>query len=411
EQLATLVRGCERVYTEQELRDKLARSSQRSRPLRIKLGMDPTAPDIHLGHTVVLRKMRQFQDLGHKAVLIIGDYTAMVGDPSDKSRTRPMLSRQQVQRNAETYLAQAGKVLDTRPERLEIRHNSEWLESLRLADALRLASKMTVARMLERDTFDRRYKAGVEIYIHEFLYPLLQARDSVAVEADVELGGTDQTFNNLVGRDLQRDAGQEPQVVMILPILVGLDGTEKMSKSLGNAIAITDGPHDMFGKTMRLPDHCMPNYFELLTDLPADQIQALCDPARTHPMQAKKQLAWQIVATLHSPEAADRARSEWERLHQKSASPDLPGGLVVPEGTPQVTIPPALIRDGRVRAVDLIVHCGFAESRSQARRLIDESGVRLNGQVIDDANAALVVRSGDVLQRGKRRFARLEVSR
>ena len=406
-QLEVLLAGCEQVYSVDELAAKLEASRKQNRPLRLKLGLDPTAPDIHLGHTVVLGKLRQFQDLGHKAVLIIGDYTAMVGDPSEKSKTRPMLTAEQVEANAQSYLSQAGKVLDTSPERLEIRRNSEWLDPLTLADALKLASKMTVARMLERDTFERRFKAGIEIYIHEFLYPLLQGRDSVAIKSDLELGGTDQTFNNLVGRDLQRDAGQEPQVVMIMPILVGLDGVEKMSKSLGNCIGVLESAHDMFGKTMSLPDSCMSNYFELLTRVPKEEISQLCDPARTHPMDAKKRLAWTIAGAFHSDEAAGRARQEWEQIHQKSAGAG--SGMVVPEDTPKVSLVADLMQDGRVRLLDLVMECGFAASRGEGRRLIAENGVRLNGKVMADANEPVAVQNGDVLQRGKRRFVRLEV--
>jgi len=406
QQLEVLLRGCEAVYSPAELRAKLEGSREQDKPLRVKLGLDPTAPDIHLGHTVVFRKIREFQDFGHKAVVIVGDYTAMVGDPSEKSKTRPTLSRDQVEANAQTYLDQAGRVLDTRPERLELRRNSEWLADLSLADALRLASKMTVARMLERDTFEKRYKGGVEIYLHEFLYPLLQGRDSVAIEADIELGGSDQTFNNLVGRDLQRDAGQPPQVVMIMPILVGLDGVEKMSKSLGNYVAVTDSAHDMFGKLMSVPDELMRNYFELLTAVDSSETNTLCDLAKTHPMEAKKRLARTIAEEFHSADDADRAQSEWEAIHQKSAAG---AGMVVPEGTPTVALEREQMQDGKVRLLDLVMLCGFASSRSEGRRLAAEGGIRLNGQAIQDVNEPVEVKTGDVLQRGKRRFAQLEV--
>lgn len=287
EQLAILKRGTAEVFREEELAERLAQARKTGRPLRAKLGMDPTAPDIHLGHTVVLRKLRQFQDLGHKAVLIIGDYTARIGDPTGQNTTRPMLSPEQIKQNAQTYFEQAGKILDTTPEKLEIRFNSEWLADLRLADIIKLAASMTVARMLERDTFELRCKKGDPIGIHEFLYPLMQGYDSVAIQSDVELGGTDQTFNNLVGRDLQRIAGQPPQIVITMPILVGLDGKEKMSKSKGNYIGVTDPPSEMFGKTMSIPDSLMENYFTLLTDMPAERIRELTNPAKTHPKEAK----------------------------------------------------------------------------------------------------------------------------
>jgi tyrosyl-tRNA synthetase len=254
EQLKQLSRGAVEIFTQAELAQRLTEATQAGRQMRIKLGLDPTSPDIHLGHTVVLRKMRQFQDLGHKAVLIIGDYTARIGDPTGQNTTRPMLTPEQIERNAKTYFEQAGKILDTDPARLEVRHNSEWLADLRLADTIRLAATMTVARMLERDTFDIRYKRGDPIGVHEFLYPLMQGYDSVMVRSDVELGGTDQTFNNLVGRDLQRQASQPPQIVITTPILVGLDGKEKMSKSKGNYVGVTDAPGDMFGKIMSISD-------------------------------------------------------------------------------------------------------------------------------------------------------------
>jgi tyrosyl-tRNA synthetase len=399
-QMAILRRGCERIYTEEELRERLRAAGAEGRQLRVKLGMDPTAPDIHVGHSVVLRKMRQFQDYGHRAVLIIGDYTAMVGDPSGKTRTRPMLTAEQVRTNAETYLRQAGKILDTSPERFEIRSNSEWLSGMTFADVLRLTSQMTVARMLERDTFARRYKAGAEIYIHEFLYPLMQGRDSVAIQADVELGGTDQTFNNLVGRDLQRDAGQPPQIVVIMPLLIGLDGREKMSKSLGNAIGVTEPPSDMFGKLMSIPDALMGNYFELLTDRPAEEIRTLLDAGRTHPREAKVMLAKDVVAYYHGAAAADAAAHEFDRVHGGAA------GAGLPDDIPERTVPGEWLAHG-VPAVLLVVHCGFASSNSEARRLIGEAGIRINGRKLTDPQAIVTLRAGDVLQRGKRKFVRV----
>ncbi len=261
EQVQALKRGAVDLYTEKELATRLEKVAAQGRVLRVKLGLDPTSPDIHLGHTVVLRKMRQFQDLGHKAVLIIGDYTARIGDPTGQNTTRPMLNAEQIQANAETYFKQAGKILDTREEKLEVRYNSEWLGKLDLADMIKLTSSMTVAQMLERDTFEIRYKKGEPIGIHEFLYPLMQGYDSVMIKSDVELGGTDQTFNNLVGRDLQKQEGQPPQIVLTMPILVGLDGVEKMSKSKNNYIGVTDEPNDMFGKVMSISDEMMENYY------------------------------------------------------------------------------------------------------------------------------------------------------
>ena len=406
EQLAVLTRGVERIDTLDELRRKLAASREKNRPLRIKLGLDPTAPDIHLGHTVVLRKMRQFQDLGHKAVLIIGDYTSRVGDPSGRSKTRPVLDSAQIEANAKTYFDQAGKILDTRPEKLEVRPNSEWLAGMTFADVLKLAGQMTVGQMLKRDDFRTRYEAEVPIGVHELLYPLMQGWDSVCVQSDVELGGTDQTFNNLVGRDLQRNAGQEAQVVMVMPILVGLDGVEKMSKSLGNYVGVAENAHDMFGKLMSVPDQCMANYLTLLTGMPESEIRTLADPGKTHPMEAKKRLAVEIAAAFHDRQAVEQAKHEWEQIHQKKAAAD---GLVVPADTPTVTVGSDVMQDGKVPVLRLCLHCGFGETNGEIRRLMAESGIRLNGEVLSDPTAVLAVKTGDVLQRGKRKFVRLRV--
>lgn len=400
EQLPTLVRGCERIYTEPELTARLEKAHRTGKPMRVKLGMDPTAPDIHLGHTVVLRKMRQFQDFGHRAVLIIGDYTAMIGDPSGRSKTRPVLSPSEIKTNAETYLDQAGKVLDTSPQRLEVRNNSEWLARINLGETLRLAGKMTVARMLERDTFARRYQAGVEIYIHELLYPLMQGQDSVEIRADVELGGTDQTFNNLVGRDLQRDAGQEPQIVMITPILVGLDGREKMSKTLGNYVGVCESASEMFGKLMSIPDGLMGNYFELLTDRSMDEIRLLTDPLVTHPKQAKAALAKDIIAQYHSAAAAEAAEAEFDRIHSSGAT-----GL--PDEMPEVPLSALKLDRNTSTTITVVVAIGFAVSNSAARRLIREGGVRINGRVITDETQLYYPQPGDIIQRGKRKFVRV----
>ncbi|MEP0844292.1 MAG: tyrosine--tRNA ligase [Phycisphaerae bacterium] len=407
EQLSVLTRGCERIDTLDELRGKLERSRATGRPLRVKLGLDPTAPDIHLGHAVVLRKLRQFQDLGHVAVLIIGDYTAMIGDPSGRSKTRPVLDPEQIKRNARTYFEQAGRVLDTSPEKLEVRYNSEWLAPLTFADVLRLAGQMTVGQMLKREDFRQRFESETPIGVHELMYPLMQGYDSVMIRSDVELGGTDQTFNNLVGRDLQKNAGQEPQIVVTMPILVGLDGRQKMSKSLGNYVGVTESAHDMFGKLMSVPDECMANYFTLLTDTPTEKIAAACDPKRTHPMEAKKKLAHKVSCGFCGHEAALRAQAEWEAIHQKKAAT---GGLVVPADTPTITLPPDGLRDGRIGAIKLVVAAGFATSNGDARRQIEEHGIRLNGEVITDALGTVAVKDGDVLQRGKRKFVRLSLA-
>jgi len=395
QQMAALLRGCEHVYTTEELADRLASGKR----LRVKLGMDPTAPDLTLGHTVVLRKLRQFQDFGHKAVLIIGDYTAMIGDPTGRSKTRPVLTKEQIETNAHTYLQQAGKVLDISDDKLEVRHNSEWLSAMDCSDVIKLMSQMTVARMLERDTFANRQAKGQEIYLHELLYPLMQARDSVAIESDVELGGTDQTFNNLCGRDLQRGAGQPPQIVMVTPLLIGTDGREKMSKSLGNYIAVTDSPSDMFGKVMRIPDELMRSYFELLTEVPMEEVIALTDTSRCNPRDTKERLAKIIIAEFHATEAADAAAEEFRRVHGG-------GGGGLPDDIPDVEVPGDILDCGKVSPVDLLVACVGEKSRGEARRLIAEHGARLNGEVIAGLDP-VAIKSGDILQRGKRKFVRL----
>jgi tyrosyl-tRNA synthetase len=392
-----LLRGADQVYTADELRTRIASGKR----LRVKLGMDPTAPDLTLGHTVVLRKLRQFQDAGHMAVLIIGDYTAMIGDPSGKSKTRPMLTTSEVETNAKTYLAQAGKVLDLAPDKLEVRHNSEWLSQMNFADVLKLMSQMTVARMLERDTFAKRQAEGKEIYLHELLYPLMQARDSVAIESDVELGGTDQTFNNLCGRDLQRNAGQPPQIVMVMPILIGTDGVNKMSKSLGNYIAVTDPPGEMFGKVMRIPDALMKNYFDLLTELPSGEIARLCDPAKSNPRESKEHLAKIIITQFHSAAAADAAADEFKRVHGGG------GGGGLPDDIEEFLIPADKLTDGRIAPVDLAVLCGFSTSRGEAKKLIGEKGVKLNNETIEDPFTPIAIAPGAILQRGRRKFLKL----
>lgn len=387
-QLKALLRGVERVYSEEELRRKLAEG----RPLRVKLGADPTAPDLHLGHSVVLGKLRQFQDFGHKAILIIGDYTARIGDPTGQNATRPMLSPEQIERNARTYFEQAGKILDSSPEKLEIRRNSEWLAKMSFADVIRLASRMTVARMLERDTFEARHRTGEPIGVHEFLYPLMQGRDSVAIRADVELGGTDQTFNNLVGRELQRDDGQAPQVVMILPILEGLDGVEKMSKSKGNYIGVAEPAGEIFGKTMSISDELMWRWHGLLLGTAEADLAA---QRAGHPMEAKKALAEALAARFAGAEAARAARRDFEKKFssRNPAEADL-----------------AELRLDLSRAwngPDLAAASGVASSRSEARRLAEQGGVELDGVRLADPKTPARPRAGSVLRVGKKRFFRI----
>ena len=395
EQLVLLLRGCENVYTPDELAARLTASAASKRSLRVKLGLDPTAPDIHLGHTVVLRKMRQFQDMGHKAVLIIGDYTARIGDPSGVNKTRPILTSEQIDANAKTYFDQAGKILDTSEDKLEIRYNSEWLEKLSFAELIQLAAQKTVAQMIQRDSFKTRLDAGEDVFLHEMLYPIMQGYDSVCVESDVELGGTDQTFNNLVGRDLQKASGQKPQIVLVMPILAGLDGKEKMSKSKGNYIGVTDEPNDMFGKVMSIPDELMENYFTLLTDLPAGRIAIFTDPSQTHPRAAKADLGKMIVAQYHGQAAAESAAEEFDRVFKQH---DVPADM-----------PEIAVSAGPIGIVELICLARFAESRGQAKRLVKQGAVSIDAQTIASIDAEVEPADGQVLKVGKRRFGQLKV--
>lgn len=402
EQVSLLLRGCEAVYTEKDLRKRLEHCRDTGRPMRVKLGMDPTAPDIHLGHSVVLRKMRQFQDLGHKGVLIIGDYTARIGDPTGKTKTRPTLDEETIRRNAETYFQQAGHVLDTRPEKLEIRYNSEWLSKLTFADVLRLTSHMTVQQMLQRENFKLRLKDEIAIVMTELMYPLMQAYDSVAIDADVELGGTDQTFNNLCGRDLMEKHGKPPQLVVIMPILRGLDGVEKMSKSLGNYVGLTDTPKDMFGRTMSIADDLMKEWYTLLTTTPAEEIAVLTDPGRTHPRDAKVRLAKEIVSTYYDRATADREEQLWQK--------------VMVEGGLRDDIPLAVVdraeceADGTIWIPKLLKLAGLASSTSDGRRLIEGGGVLINQERVADAKAKISPADGMLIQVGKRKAARLKFS-
>jgi len=396
EHIQLLKRGTVEIFTEAELAQKLTEASKAGRQLRIKLGLDPTSPDIHLGHTVVLRKMRQFQDLGHKAILIIGDYTARIGDPTGQNATRPILSSEQIEANAKTYFEQAGKILDTSAEKLEVRHNSEWLEKLTLMELIQIAAKKTIAQMLQRDTFKKRLQADVDVYTHEFLYPLMQGYDSVMIESDVELGGTDQTFNNLVGRDIQKGYGQQPQIVITMPILVGLDGKEKMSKSKDNYIGVTDQSNDMFGKVMSISDDMMENYFTLLTDLSAERIAELVDPGKTHPKEAKVLLGKMIVSQFYGEEAADAAAAEFEKVFARGQ---------LPEEIPEVEIPA-----GPIAASKLLLACKLVSSGGDAKRMIKQSAASIDGEKLTDPNAAITPKDGAVIRVGKRKFARLKVN-
>ncbi len=395
EQIAGLKRGTVDVFTEADLAQKLTESAKAGRPLRVKLGLDPTSPDIHLGHTVVLRKLRQFQDAGHKGVLIIGDYTARIGDPTGVNKTRPVLTTEQIKENAATYLAQAGKIIDTSEDKLQVRYNSEWLSKLRLDEVIKLAGTMTVARMLERDTFEKRYKNDEPISIHEFLYPLMQAYDSVVIKADVELGGTDQTFNNLAGRDVQRANHLAPQIVMTMPILVGLDGKEKMSKSKGNYIGITDAPADMFGKVMSISDEMMENYFTLLTDIEAERIAELTDGQKTHPKEAKVLLGKKIVEQFYNKATADIAAAQFEKVFAQNKLPD--------------DMPNVALAATPMTAAKLIAACGLVESGGEAKRMIKQQAVSVDGKKVNDINAEIMPAAGMVVQVGKRKFAKIQI--
>jgi len=395
QQVQLLKRGTVEVFTEAELAQKLTDAAKTHRQLRIKLGLDPTSPDIHLGHTVVLRKMRQFQDLGHKAVLIIGDYTARIGDPSGQNTTRPILSPEQIEQNAKTYFEQAGKILDTSQEKLEIRYNSEWLAKLTLIELIQIAAKKTVAQMLQRDTFKKRLAADIDVYTHEFLYPLMQGYDSVMIKSDVELGGTDQTFNNLVGRDIQKAYDQPPQVVITVPILVGLDGKEKMSKSKGNYIGVTDQPNDMFGKVMSISDDMMENYFTLLTGIPAYKIAELTDPAKTHPKEAKVLLGKTVVTQLYDIAAADAAAAEFDKVFAQKQLPD---------EIPEIAIAPTPIT-----AAKLLLACELVSTGGEAKRMIKQGGATIDGQKLTDPNAEIIPKTGMIVRVGKLKFAGLTV--
>ncbi|AEH45770.1 tyrosyl-tRNA synthetase [Thermodesulfatator indicus DSM 15286] len=396
EQLEYLKRGVVDIIEEKELLEKLKRAEKTGKPLKIKAGFDPTAPDLHLGHTVLLRKMRHFQDLGHEVYFLIGDFTAMIGDPSGRSDTRPPLTREQVLENAKTYEAQVFKILD--PEKTKVAFNSEWMSKFTAEDFIRLCAKYTVARMLERDDFKKRFESHRPIAIHELIYPLIQAYDSVALEADVELGGTDQLFNLLVGRDIQREYSQEPQIVMTVPILEGLDGVQKMSKSLGNYIGITEPPQEMFGKIMSISDELMWRYYELLTDVPLDQIARWKEEAasgKINPKDLKINLAKIIVAQYHSEEAAEKAAQEFEKVFAK-------GGL--PEDIPQVEVPA-----GEVWLPRFLKEQGLVKSTSEARRLISQGGVHLDGEKVRQEDILFEAGHEYVLRVGKKRFLKILV--
>jgi len=396
EQMKVLRRGVEELVPEDDLVEKIERSRETESPLVVKLGCDPSRPDLHLGHTVVLRKLRQFQDLGHRAVLIVGDFTGMIGDPSGRSKTRPQLTLEETRRHGETYYDQATRILD--PDKTEIRYNSEWLDEMTFSDVIELSAKQTVARMLEREDFKQRYEAGQPISIHEFLYPLAQAQDSVHIGADVELGGTDQRFNLLLGRHVQEAEGQAPQVCMMLPLLEGTDGTEKMSKSLDNAIGITEAPEDMYGKVMSIPDALIYRYVELITDVPTEELAQVKAFAEENPRDAKAQLARRIVEMYHDAAAAGEAQEHFETTVVEGGMPD-----DLPEFAPDAE------PGEEVGLLNLMRHADLTDSNSEGRRLIEQGAVSIDGETVEDTGLYVDVSEAApfVLQVGKRRYARV----
>ncbi len=394
EQMEIIKRGASEIIPEEELIKKLERSIDTGKPLNIKLGCDPTRPDLHLGHSVVLRKLAQFQKLGHTAILIIGDFTALIGDPSGRNTTRPPLTEKEIEENAKSYFEQAYKILDK--EKTKIVYNSEWLGKMNFADVIKLASKYTVARMLERDDFTNRFKKGIPISMHEILYPLAQAMDSVAIESDVELGGTDQKFNLLVGRDIQREHEMEPQVILTMPILVGTDGVEKMSKSYDNYIGISDSPKEIYGRTLSIPDSIIYNYYEVATDVSSDElkkIKAYLEEETKNPRDLKRQLARKLVEMYHSKEAAIQAEQEFDNVFIKKGIPD-----DIPEYESETKSTPI---------IDLITKVNFAPSKGEARRLIQQGGVSIDGEKISDIYQEIVFDSEKILKVGKRKFIKL----
>lgn len=392
--LTQIKRGCDELLVEQELAEKL----KAGRPLRVKAGFDPTAPDLHLGHTVLINKLRQMQDLGHHVLFLIGDFTGMIGDPTGKSATRPPLTREQVEQNAKTYQEQVFKIL--KPEQTEVVFNSTWINQLGAAGMLKLAASHTVARMLERDDFHKRYHGNQPIAIHEFLYPLLQGYDSVALKADLELGGTDQKFNLLMGRELQKQAGQPQQCILTMPLLEGLDGVNKMSKSLGNYVGINEPPQEIFGKLMSVSDNLMWKYIELLSfeSLPVIQQWKASVEAGANPRDIKVRFAQEIVARFHGQTAAEQALADFEARFQRGALPD---------DIPEISVP---VQDGGVLVAQLLKQAGLVASTSEALRMVEQGGVRLDGEKVSDKGLRLQVGTTVVAQVGKRKFARITLA-
>ncbi|MGB9666428.1 MAG: tyrosine--tRNA ligase [Candidatus Cryosericum sp.] len=405
-QLSILRRGAAEIVSEDNLAEKIRTSVSSGRPLRVKLGADPSAPDLHLGHAVVLDKLRQFQDLGHQVVFIIGDYTARIGDPSGRSKTRPPLTGEQIDANAKTYFEQVYRILD--PHKTEIRYNGEWLGKLSFEEIIRLASRFTIQQILERDDFSKRYHSQVAIFFHEFFYPLMQGYDSVAVEADVELGGTDQKFNFLLARELQVAVGQKAQVAFMMPILPGLDGVQKMSKSLGNYIGIAENAVDMYGKCMSIPDGLMEQYFTLLTTLPEEEIRRLMSgitEGSVHPMAAKKRLAYLVTERFHGADGAEAAQTNFENVFSNRAS-TASADIAYEE----VPLPPEFAGQQDVALIDLLYGLGAVPSKSEARRLIQQGGIEVEGQRVSEIGFRVSLDHSPIRMRvGKKRFLSISV--
>ncbi len=401
EEMKIIRRGTKEIISEEELEKKLINYKKTGTPLRIKQGFDPSAPDIHLGHTVGLRKLRHFQDLGHEVYFLIGDFTGMIGDPSGRSVTRKQLTREEVKKNAETYKEQVFKILD--PEKTIVEFNSNWLSKLTFVDVIKLCSKYTVARMLERDDFANRFQEQKPISIHEFLYPLMQAYDSIALKADVELGGTDQKFNLLVGRDMQREYGQEPQVIITLPIIEGTDGVEKMSKSLGNYIGINEHPYDMYGKVMSVPDKLMVTYFELLTDISYRELAKIEQDLKDNnesPLEIKKMLAKEIVKIYHGYSLANEAEENFENVFQKKMNPD---------NIQKLLISKSLLKEDKIWIVKLIDLTGLLKTKGEILRIIEQGGVKINNNKIMETNVDIEIKDGDILRIGKLNFYQINM--
>ncbi len=395
EQMDIIKRGVVEIIPEDELVKKIEKSLKTSKPLNIKLGCDPSRPDLHIGHSVVIRKLAQFQELGHQAILIIGDFTGMIGDPSGRNATRPALSLEQTRINGESYFKQASKILHK--DKTKIVYNSEWLGKMSFEDVIKLASKYTVARMIERDDFTKRFKTGEPISVHEFLYPLAQAMDSVAIESDVELGGTDQKFNLLVGRYIQREYGMEPQVILTMPLLIGIDGVEKMSKSYDNYIGISDEPSQIYGRTLSIPDNLIYPYFELATTVSNEklrEIKNLLTDKKSNPRDIKRDLARTLVTMYHNKEAAEIAQQEFDNIFINKGLPDEIEEFKVGANK-------------EINILDLIILVNFAPSKGEARRLVTQGGVSIDGEKISDVQSSISVKSGMILKVGKRKFIKL----